>query len=330
MAKVILHIGTHKTATTTIQDTFAANARVLARLGLSYPILGRYSGHHGLVPNWPNRPKFYELADGPIESLAKIARKYAGSDQTVFISSEEFSRSGALEEIGRVRTALAPFETIEVICVLRSQWQFLQSVYAEIAKTRLPVRPPQITKAAIEDGRFEGLYVDYNRISDHLKAEFDRSEITFFDYDHLSGSKNGIVGAILRHAKISVPAGALRKINNGASNVSPMPLAVWLANIASEPAFAAPWLIERASEALRLEAAPDARSILFTRAEYQTLSSHFEPLNAQLRTRHAQRGSKLALSFPPAADFGLYRDDINSNFWAQLSRQLVKSMSSAA
>ena len=31
MARLVLHIGTHKTATTTIQNTLAANARLLAR-----------------------------------------------------------------------------------------------------------------------------------------------------------------------------------------------------------------------------------------------------------------------------------------------------------
>jgi len=330
MAKIILHIGTHKTATTTIQDTFHANAKTLAKLGLVYPILASHTGHHGLVSNWPSRPKAYELPGGPLNTLSAVARRYANTDKTVFLSSEEFSREGALDDLGRVRAALAPFETIEVVCVLRSQWQFLQSVYGEIAKSRVPLRPPALVSTAIDSGAVEGLFVDYNSILDRLLATFNSNEIRILDFDSLKSEKNGIVGAFLRLARISVPHGALRRVNNGASNVSPQSLACWAANIASEPYIAPDWLVRAATTALTLESTSEAPACLFTRHEYDSLRAHFSPLNESLTKRLGPGTPEIKLTFPPASAIGLYREDVKSNFWAQLSRQLVKGIRAQA
>ena len=44
MARIVLHIGTHKTATTTIQNVFHRNATLLAQHGIVYPRLGTATG----------------------------------------------------------------------------------------------------------------------------------------------------------------------------------------------------------------------------------------------------------------------------------------------
>ena len=70
MARAILHIGTHKTATTTLQDSFRLNAALLARRGLIYPqIDARHSGHHGLVTDWNPLPAVYHLPGGSMAAL---------------------------------------------------------------------------------------------------------------------------------------------------------------------------------------------------------------------------------------------------------------------
>ena len=63
-----------------------------------------------------------------------------------------------------VRTALAPFDEIEVLCMLRPQWQFLQSIYLELSKHTSPARPPKLVDPVMESGMFEGLWIDYNKL----------------------------------------------------------------------------------------------------------------------------------------------------------------------
>lgn len=88
MAKVVIHIGTHKTATTTIQDTFSQNAKLLRQHGVIYPRLSRFTGHHGLVSDWGRLPKVYDLPGGSKAALRQIANEHGAGDHTVFLSSE--------------------------------------------------------------------------------------------------------------------------------------------------------------------------------------------------------------------------------------------------
>ncbi|MDW3117932.1 MAG: hypothetical protein R8G60_09260 [Roseovarius pacificus] len=144
MAKIVLHIGTHKTATTTLQDTFHHNADLLAQHGLIYPRLGKATGHHGLIYDWAHLPPFYKPEHGSRAVLRDLADRYASGPGTVFLSSEEFSRcDDGQTDLAAIRRLLDAFESFEVICTLRTQWQFMQSVYLEIAKKQTPPRPPR-------------------------------------------------------------------------------------------------------------------------------------------------------------------------------------------
>jgi hypothetical protein len=87
-------MGTHKTATTTLQDSCHANRALLAQHGVIYPALGRHTGHHGLLTDWIALSAAYQLPEGGIGTLRSLATEYVDSDETLFLSSEEFSREG--------------------------------------------------------------------------------------------------------------------------------------------------------------------------------------------------------------------------------------------
>ncbi|APZ55216.1 hypothetical protein ACFO5Z_15765 [Salipiger abyssi] len=320
MSKIVIHIGTHKTATTTIQDMFWANAELLAEHGLIYPQLGRHTGHHGLVLDWQGMPGHYKLEQGSLEALAET---YGQSDKTVFLSSEEFSRRQPLASLGKVRAALEGFDEIEVICTLRTQWQFLQSIYLEVSKTRVPPRPPQLVLPVIENGSFEGLWVDYNRLLDALEAVFAPEEITFFDFDTSRRAEGGIIGTLLRHLGIGVDAARLEVVNDGASNVSPMSLASWTANILAEPKPAPAWLVQNASEALKAEFGDEVKPCLFTREEFRRLKDHYDTRNAELSERRAGVQPEFAISEASQKGLTLFRNEIPSAYWVRMSRRLV-------
>ena len=249
MSKVVLHIGTHKTATTTIQDMFHKNAPLLEKHGLIYPRIGRVTGHHGLAYDWSALPPVYKLDSSSLDAFGWIAREYADRDATVFLSSEEFSRDNpkASVDFAAVRERLAPFDEIEVICVLRTQWQFIQSIYLELSRRNNPPRPSTIAKPAIEKGTSMGLAVDYNLILDRLEKVFAPEEITLLDFKTCSQAEGRIIGTLLRHLDIDLKAEALELVNDGVSNKSPHPLATWISNVAVEPASAPDWLLAHAT-----------------------------------------------------------------------------------
>lgn len=331
MARLVLHIGTHKTATTTIQDMFAHNADLLAQHGLIYPRLGRFSGHHGLVMDWNRLHPAYALPGGSRAALQSLVAAHAGAEGTVFLSSEEFSRGrpGGRVDFAELRALLAPFDEIAVICVLREQWQFIQSVYLEIAKSKPPPKPPALVETAIAESHVDGLWTDYNLLYDHLLTAFAPEEITFLDFAAMRAHPGGVVGAMLETLGTGLAAGALEPVNGGLSNPSPPALPAWAAALIAEPKVAPPWLVAAAVEAFRIEFGLEAASCLFSRAEYRQLDAHFAAANARLAARHAAVQPGFAIGrtpLPEEADTRLvFRNAIGGKFWHRCTRTLFRA-----
>ncbi|ETX26664.1 hypothetical protein, partial [Roseivivax isoporae] len=310
---------------TTIQDTFYANSELLARHGLVYPRIAQIAGHHGLVYDWVRLPKTYAYAGGSLANLSRLAEAHAGGDATLFLSSEEFSRIDpqARVDFAQVRERLAAFDEIEVICVLRQQWQFLQSVYLELGKKRVPPRPPQFVQPVIEKGTVAGLAADYNLLLDRLETVFAPEEITFVDFHAARAARGGILGWMLDHLRIDLDPGALEKVNGGSSNVSPMSLASWAANMLAEPQVAPPWLVDEVTKLLRREHGDEVSPCLFTRAEFQTLKMHFDARNGHLAARRA--AAQPGFSLKPADEdrLDLFRNDLGGQFWLKVARRVT-------
>lgn len=325
MAQVVLHIGTHKTATTTVQDTFAANAELLGRHGIRYPAMGIATGHHGLVCDWSELAPVYRLPEGSREAFRRLAREYADSDGTLFLSSEEFSRCGeGRVDLGEIRELLTPFEKIRVVCVLREQWQFLQSVYLELAKKQPPPPPPQMVRTSIDTGSAGGLFIDYNLLLDRLEQTFDPGEIALFDYQAAREAPGGILGTVLNFLGSDLGAEDLTPVNEGRSNVSPMPLASWAASTLAQPKAAPPWLVNRCAELLKAVFGDDVSTCVFSRQEFTMLRDRFDPLNRKLAERRADVQPGFCMSSTSPAQGTKFRGEVDARFWSRMARNLVQ------
>lgn len=327
MSKVVLHIGTHKTATTTIQDTFHHNSKRLAEAGFVYPIIAdsKITGHHGLVSAWGSLPNFYRLEEGSRMTFLKLAQKYGDKDVTVFLSSEEFSRGreGSDVDFDEVRHLLSGFDEIEVVCTLRNQWQFLQSIYQEISKTRLPDSPPKVAKTSIETGMWQGLWVDYNLLLDRLLKTFDETEITFLDFDAIRNEPDGVIGAFLARYCPSLKVSDLETVNGGASNVSPMPLATWVANALSDKVKSPSWLVELGEAVIEVEYGSGIKTCIFNKREFEEIAAHFEPRNQLLQKRRQPYQPEFSIAPFNSSKIDLLRGGIQSVYWLRLSRRLA-------
>ena len=333
MSRVILHIGTHKTATTTLQDMFAHNATLLEAHGVIYPRLGRASGHHGLVMDWNHfLPPVYALEEGSLGTLRQLAADHGAGDHTVVLSSEEFSRGRAANrpDFAAIREALTGFDRIEVVCVLREQWQFIQSIYLEISKSRQPPRPPQLIDTVLVEDMVEGLWTDYNLLYDHLLETFAPEEITFLDFDHCRKAQGGILGAMLDHLGCGLAPEALEPVNGGLSNASPQALPGWAANIITEPLTTPAWMVEATTGAFGVQFGEGRRSRIWTREECRMLQGYAARCNRQLAERLAPYQPGFAINaspLPTAGDGGagdggedVFREDVTGDFWMRCSR----------
>ncbi|MFC3612456.1 hypothetical protein ACFORG_01675 [Lutimaribacter marinistellae] len=322
---MVLHIGTHKTATTMIQQKFWTNSPLLSERGVIYPRLDNNHGHHGLTAPWSPveavDPGFL-LAGGAVEAFGALARRYAGEDVTVFLSSEEFSRSGPNNGVdyGELRGYLSDFDEVQVVCVLRPQWQFMQSVYVELSKVMAPPEPARFIITSQKKGVFAGLWGDYNLLLDRLEGAFGAENVTFLDYETCTEGVGGVVGAMLDVLGLDPTDDGLRDMCLGASNVSAPALACWVANQLTAPDVASDWLVDHAQRALKAEFGEPLSTCVFSRDEMYSLQKWCQPLNDKLQRRRqaVQPGFQMAPLAPTGVN--LFREDVSAAFWLRMAR----------
>lgn len=148
MSKTLyLHIGTHKTATTTLQHFLAKNRAALRKAGVFYPqqdIVGapRHYAHHRVAHAIAGRDDKMDI-DGATAFFAK-AVELADDDDRILISAEPFFRH-MIERVPeketdpepalhryteRVRAACGDAD-VRIVVMLRRQDLFIESMYGE-------------------------------------------------------------------------------------------------------------------------------------------------------------------------------------------------------
>ena len=199
MTKILLHIGTHKTATTSIQRMFAAAGQKLAAERVLYPEKGRPDtqdesrfGHHLLA--WSLRRRGGHSGDHSwSEVLDDIAQK---NPRLVILSSEVFAPASA-DEISHVCQLLAPFP-VEVVVYVRDPTDMMLSVYKQFVRvegTTLDLRT--FTE------KYEYL-TDYRAVHVNWSASFGTSNVTVRLYDECKHHP-GILRDFLSVAGLDVP-----------------------------------------------------------------------------------------------------------------------------
>jgi hypothetical protein len=128
--RLFLHIGSHKTATTFLQNSFANNPVALAELGIQYPQSGMiYQAHFKLSGELRDRAH----TERPLEFLPEWAAALAEIDASplpiALISSEDFS----WVDPQRLAVLTDRFE-VQIIFYLRSPDSHLESYYNQLVK----------------------------------------------------------------------------------------------------------------------------------------------------------------------------------------------------
>jgi len=173
LTKAILHIGLHKTGTTSFQNACFANRESLIERGILYPTestltLGT-TQHQGLVASL----RFGERDDiaRRIQKLAEISLEY----EALLLSSEDFSYlfgADDCENAGEVThaTLKAAFAEVRYVCVVREDREILRSTLREmIESTGMPYDGTGFVKREV--GKFYGRSKRIARtLKGHLKV----------------------------------------------------------------------------------------------------------------------------------------------------------------
>ncbi len=123
--QLFLHIGAHKTGTTSLQNAFHASRGRLSKAGLNYPAShdGR-KGHHDLA--------VAIRSENSVDEIAAYYRKVLTSkDHSAgLLSSEEFEFFAKPHEFETLKETLSGFDT-KILFWVRRQDKFLESEYSQ-------------------------------------------------------------------------------------------------------------------------------------------------------------------------------------------------------
>ena len=322
MSRIVLHVGTHKTATTTVQDTLALNRRRLVEQGIVFPQIGPNAGQHSLVTAWFDLPERYRDSRPAREAWRGLAAEHAPGAATVIVSSEELSRGRPGVDMRELADLVAPFGRRTVVCLLRSQLAYLQSIYLQVIRDARIARFEEFLNQSLRSNHATGVMLDYGALYDRLLAGFAADEIVFLSYEAAARAPGGVVGYLLERTGLGTAVPGLVPLEAGNSNVSAEPLAAWAAAQIAAPGFAPPRLVALARETIAEIFGPEARTTLFTRAEEARAVAHFAPLNAAFEARHRAVDPGFALA-PLALPEGLvYRGQLTVPYWIRLGQRL--------
>lgn len=185
MKTLFLHIGLHKTGTTTVQQTFQAASHLFRRQGLDFIPIGRHIGgaQHNLAWEIAGLPGF-DAALGTWDDA--VAYMEASQHRYFLISAEDLSGISPAA-ISQLKTKLERFD-VRVIATLRNQVDYLESLYNETGKMFCREDRPAFIERAL--GTMESI-LDFNLLHANWSNAFGAANLRFLVFENLKGDLFG-------------------------------------------------------------------------------------------------------------------------------------------
>lgn len=199
--KLYIHIGNHKTGTTSLQHALLCNAPALAGHGLK---LFHENHHTGLlqqphVHSWLGfiNSEFLVPYGMRVTAPELLAEKLDQMESDVIISSENFSFFFEQSAIDELRDHLEKFfSEIHIVCYLRRQDRHIISHHQEGSKLYRRAENNLFghsTRAIPDESPFHSLYLDYNRRLGLWAKAFGQDRLTLRIYDRKQLHNNDVV-----------------------------------------------------------------------------------------------------------------------------------------
>ncbi len=196
----ILHIGCHKTGTTSVQAHLAGNREALLSQGIDYPLFGRVPGTgqvHRYISAWfRGLPKEYPPGTGET-----IASGFSEAPRCI-LSSEDFYFIHRDEQIAAIASSFGG--PARVICVMREPVSHLVSMYKESLRGSLKLTlaefAQQHREAMLKPGVFS--YYSYDGNMSRWRRHHDAVALEY--------RRDGMVGAVLEAAGLHLAPGTVK------------------------------------------------------------------------------------------------------------------------
>lgn len=314
MAKIIIHIGMHKTGTTAIQYSLGLNRDYLMSCGVAYPSFEGKFYHHGLVALWVWPPAEYRFPQTADKYWRALKSNYQDSS-IVLISTEELSRFYPTKvDYDQLKSFISDFEEIKIVFSVRSQLDFIQSVYLEVRRgTKLEFS--SFLEESLESGYATGLCLDYAELYNRVADVFGRKNVQVLNFRDLARSDVGLPQEFLR--RIDLPCD-LSGFRNCVGNPSENPLVYFAARaILDDNAITEPD-IRAISSYFDQIFGENRKATIFSRDEIELISNRFAEANSKFEALVKEVDP--SFSFPETsirADY-IFRDDISDSFLIQL------------
>ncbi|HEE0245358.1 TPA: hypothetical protein R6264_002036 [Legionella pneumophila] len=131
--KYILHIGSHKTGTTWLQEFLSANRERLLLNGIDFPLIGR--AKHGCQAHRYFSAYFRGIKNEHPDDFEQVFAQEISRTENCIISSEDFyfcSRKNDSMELIHKKFG----KSTHIICYLREPCSHILSLYQEVAKNK--------------------------------------------------------------------------------------------------------------------------------------------------------------------------------------------------
>jgi hypothetical protein len=190
-SRIVLHIGTHKTGTTSIQQFLQDhNDSLLAAADVGYPPGFLLPTLHSDLPlltvrpdrTWPARIRFPETQRPSWQAAAHahVRREITQSPRDVLVfSHEDLSYLRFDDELDRLRDLLAG-PAVEVVVFLRDPTAFLRSYRAQLEKMEFALSDDPASFAYVEPRSW---LVDYDGLLAAYRGAFGEANVRVIDYD---------------------------------------------------------------------------------------------------------------------------------------------------
>lgn len=172
-----LHIGVHRTATTSIQRVLNLNAAALRDRG--YLLAYGVARHFKLVNALYNRDLRVADAASELNAQAEAAEAVGQPIRALLISDEDICTRPDLDRLAR----LGEYFDLKVILVMRRQDLWIESWYRQNVKWQWNAELAHLTFDAFLSRRDQFGWIDYDRLTRHLIKRFGAAALIPLIYE---------------------------------------------------------------------------------------------------------------------------------------------------
>jgi hypothetical protein len=229
---VLLHVGTHKTGSTSLQLFLRDhNDGLLARSGAHYPSGLLLPILHADLPllairrerDWPARIRFPDTRDPAWLAAAEahVREQHAASSRpTLVYSHEDLSYVRFDDEVDRLRELFGAL-TVRVVVYLREPAAFLRSYRQQLEAMGFPASNDRDSFAYVEP---DSWLVDYDALVSVYRRGFGETNVEVIDYDDAVARDGSIIPSftdLLGIARADLPPLDGYRLNQAGAHVRP-------------------------------------------------------------------------------------------------------------